>query len=508
MKTTSEREESYEIVCDSVKAKVKIFDKEDEFVPVYEMKLPAFSEATMSIMDDIRNELITVVPVKVQEMLDPREMESVKKKFFSKAVELVDREFSAANNEIKKTLVGSLMHEMLGLGKLEMLINDPNLEEIVINSSMDSVWVYHKRHGWLKTNILVNRELDIQNYASSIGRKIGREITLLNPLMDAHLLTGDRVNATLFPISTNGNTITIRKFSRSPWTITDFIKSGAITPEVAALLWLAIQYELNIIVSGGTGSGKTSMLNVLMPFIQPNQRIISIEDTREIQLPSFLHWVPLTTREPNPEGKGEVSMLDLMVNSLRMRPDRIIVGEIRRAKEAEVLFEAMHTGHSVYSTFHAETDKQTFKRLTNPPVNIPVTLMDSLHLILVMYRDRRKNIRRVFQVSEIVPGIETMEADVNMLYRYDPIKDKLSEYEKSIRLKSQLTLHTGMSENELAEDLKGKVKVLEWMAKNEINTIDSVGKVVSKYYKSPENFLKRISRENPESILGGGYSKK
>lgn len=169
-------------------------------------------------------------------------------------------------------------------------------------------------------------------------------------------------------------------FRRKPWVITDLIENKTIDINVAALLWTSIQYEMNMIVSGGTATGKTTFLNVMMPFIPINHRILSIEDTREIELPSFLHWVPLTTREPNFEGKGEVSMLDLLVNSLRMRPDRIIVGEIRRAREAEVLFEAMHTGHSVYATLHADTAAQTYRRLVNPPISVPEPLLEALDL--------------------------------------------------------------------------------------------------------------------------------
>jgi len=334
-----------------------------------------------------------------------------------------------------------------------------------------------------------------------IGRKVGRQITSLNPLMDAHLTTGDRVNATLFPISTKGNTITIRKFARKPWTITDFIKLKTINEEVAALLWLAIQYEMNIIISGGTATGKTSFLNVLATFIPPNHRIVSIEDTREIQLPDFLHWVPLTTREPNPEGKGEVSMLDLMVNALRMRPDRVIVGEIRRAREAEVLFEAMHTGHSVYSTLHADTAEQTVRRLINPPINVPETLLEALHLITAMHRDRRKGIRRVFQVSELIPT--ERGSQLNTLFRWRADKDEIIAFKQSMRVMDDLKMYTGMSEQEIKQDLEEKKMVLQWMVRHNINTVNTVGKIVSEYYVDPEKVISSIKQNiNPDKLLG------
>jgi len=314
---------------------------------------------------------------------------------------LLEEELPETSERSKQILIGNLIHEMLGLGDIELVLSDDHLEEIVVNSSDEPAWVYHKEKGWLKTDISFRDEDEIYNYASEIGRRVGKNISSLHPLLDAHLPSGDRTNATLYPISTDGNTITIRRFARDPWTITDFIRNGTVDREVAAFLWLCLQYELNVIVSGGTGAGKTSLLNVLMPFIPPNQRVLSIEDTREVSLPEFLHWVPLTTREPNPEGKGGVSMLDLLVNALRMRPDRILVGEIRRQRQAEVLFEAMHTGHSVYSTLHADTAEQTVRRLVNPPIDVPETMVDAVDVNVVMFRDRRRNFRRAMEVAEI-----------------------------------------------------------------------------------------------------------
>jgi flagellar protein FlaI len=183
-------------------------------------------------------------------------------------------------------------------------MDDTNLEEIAINNAEEPVWVYHLKYGWLKTTIRLQNEEQIRHYASMIGRRIGRQITILEPLMDAHLAAGDRVNATLGPISVRGNTITLRKFAAKPWTITDFIQSETISTGAAALIWLGVQFELSALISGGTATGKTSMLNVVANFFPPNQRVISIEDTREIQLPKFLHWVPMITRLPNPERRN------------------------------------------------------------------------------------------------------------------------------------------------------------------------------------------------------------
>jgi flagellar protein FlaI len=260
---------------------------------------------------------------------------------------------------------------------------------------------------------------------------------------------------------------------------------------------------MSIIISGGTASGKTSLLNTLLPFIPPNHRVISIEDTRELQLPEFMHWVPLTTRAPSPEGKGGVSMLDLLVNSLRMRPDRIIVGEIRRAAEAEVLFEAMHTGHSVYATLHADTAEQTYRRLTGPPINVPEALLEALDLVAVMYRDRRKGIRRVFEIAELIPAIR-----LRILFRWNPKTDKMEKHEESYKLLEKLKLFTGMSDAEIERDLKQKREILDWMVKNQIRTVNGVGKVIAEYYRNPEHVLKLIRKKaKPTELVPERYLK-
>ncbi len=296
------------------------------------------------------------------------------------------------------------------------------------------------------------------------------------------------------PISTKGNTITIRKFARDPWTITDFIDIGTISPEMAAFLWMCMQYEMNIIVSGGTGSGKTSLLGVMTPFIPPSQRIISIEDTRELSLPEFLHWVPMTTREENPDGEGEVAMQDLLVNSLRMRPDRILVGEIRRKRQAEVLFEAMQTGHSVYSTLHADTAETTLKRMTHPPIDVPETVVGAVDLNVVMFRDRRRNYRRVLEIAEVIDE-DDENIDAHTMYHWNSQDDSFSKTSNSKQVMEKLKMVTGMQEEEIEDSLEEKKEVLMWMLENEVDDIENVGHIIAQYYSEREEVLKKISED-------------
>jgi flagellar protein FlaI len=458
-----------------------------EFVPIYNAETTGISKNTQLILEKIRQELIREVNIGMLDITDPKRATYVEEKFSETSKKMIEKAFPDASQETISLLNTFLLQKSLGLGNLEILRSDPDLEEIAINSANEPVWVYHRKFGWLKTNIQLESESQIKHYASMMGRKVGRQITILAPMLDANLRSGERVNATLMPISHFGNTITLRKFASKPWTITDFIVTKTISSSAAALIWEGIQYELSMLIVGGTASGKTSLLNVVSNFIHPNHRVISIEDTRELKLPTFLHWVPLTTRFPNSEGKGEVSMLDLLVNSLRMRPDRILVGEIRRKREAEVLFEAIHTGHSVYATLHANDALEAITRLTNPPISIPQHMLPAVSMILAQHRNRRTGNRRVFQIAEILP-----DASPNILMQLDVQKDDLIKKNESKSYVNTLKLFTGINEGELQQHLAEKERVLRWMVKRNINTVDEVGKIVAKYYLDPDSLFKVI----------------
>jgi flagellar protein FlaI len=480
----SEIIESYSINVNNIINGISIINDESRPVPQYVISVSNISETTKIILEKIRQKFISKMSLETIEQVQEDKDFDIKEKFKDEIRALVKENFPDANIKTVDMLTNYLIEENLGFGRIEIMLKDENLEEIVINGHNSVIWVYHKKYGWLETNVKIFDEARIRHYATMIGRQVGKEITNLNPLMDAHLLTGDRVNATLNPISSEGNTITIRKFSKDPWTITKFIKLNVISIEAAALIWLAIENELSMLIAGGTGSGKTSMLNVVANFFPPNQRIISIEDTRELMLPKALHWVPMETRLPNPEGKGGITMLDLVVNSLRMRPDRIIMGEIRRKEEAEVLMEAMHTGHSVYGTIHANNAEETIARLTNPPINLPKPMISAVSLILVQNRNRRTGTRRTLQIAEV-----NREGDSHVLMQLNIQKDIIEKVNQSQVLIERLKLYTGLSGEELDKDLKKKVKVLNWMIKNDIENINDIGIVMSKYYRGKLKIL-------------------
>src|SRR3989344_2360388 len=496
-KSKTNEETKYILEVDGAKVNVEIRKSNEDYV--YNINLPKFNIGTESLLRYAKNELITSATINIQELSEQESFVKMKKRFSAEISSMLKEKLPHIEIETEKMLTGILMQDMLGLGSIEFLINDPNLEEIVIQSSKEPVRVYSKKYGWLKTNIYLPTEDSIINYANIIARRVGRQITVLDPLLDAHLLTGDRINAVLYPITSKGSTIVIRKFSRDPYTIIDLIKNNTCNTDIASLLWLAVEYEMNILVSGGTASGKTSFLNAFMPFIPPNHRIISIEDTRELVLPSFLYWNPLVTRTPNSEGKGKVTMLDLLVNSLRMRPDRIILGEMRKHEEAMVLFEAMHTGHSVYATVHADSAPETISRLTHQPLDIPANLLNAINLNVVMFRDRRRGIRRILQIAEIETEGDTAKA--NTLYRWSPESDKLVKHSKSSRFFEEIGRHTSMSEEEINKELNLKKKIISWLIDHKIRKLEDLGKTINLYYQNKEILLKKISKNDLKFIL-------
>ncbi len=485
--------ESYTVIVDSVPAKINIITTKDEVRPIYGLSLPAIGKYTRKFLNFIKNEIAETIPIEIEEILDPKKSKKLKIRFFEESQKHLKTYFKTSKKETLDVLSGIVLHEMYGLGDIEMFLGDDMLEEVAINSSKTPLTVYHRIYGWLKTNFYPGTEEEISNYSSQIGRKIGREITTLTPILDAHLLSGDRVNATLSPISSEGNTITIRRFSRRPWTLVDFIgKAHTMNIEMAAFLWLAMQYEMNIIVAGGTASGKTSTLNTLLAMVPSYHRIISIEDVREIVLPKFLewNWVPMVTRSANPEGLGEVTMLDCMVTSLRMRPDRIIIGEIRQKKEAEVMMEAIETGHSIYSTIHANSAYQVLRRLGEAPMSIPPMQIEQIDLIVTQFRDRKTNRRRTYEIAEIEQTSTGKGLQINTIYKWSPRNDNWDKLNKPTKIITLLNLHTGLTENEIEKELAERQKILQWLVKKEINDLNEIGFIMKKYYIDKKEVLK------------------
>ncbi|ADT84874.1 secretory protein kinase [Thermococcus barophilus MP] len=482
---------------------VRILKVKGEPVPIYELRLPELSKDEEKLLKMVRDRAVVEIQIDPESIPDIEE----RRRIFLKAVKNMVREMAPTLSEGRIEILTELVvQNMIGYGRLDPLVRDDNLEEIMVIGTNKPVYVWHRRFNMCKTNIVFKDDREILNIIERIAREVGRRIDQQSPLLDARLPDGSRVNATIPPISLDGPTITIRKFKKDPLTIIDLIKYGTLNTEVAALLWIFVDglgiKPANILVAGGTGSGKTTTLNSLAMFIPPSERVISIEDTAELQLP-IEHWVRLETRPPNVEGKGEITMDDLVKNTLRMRPDRIIVGEVR-GPEARTMFTAMNTGHDgCMGTIHSNSARETIVRLESPPMNVPRIMIPALDIIImqIRYHSRKKGtIRRITEIAE-VSGIEGESIQLNKLYKYDPAKDELVATGVPSRFMNILAQHTGLSLTELEIEKEKRKLVLEWMIERGIRGIEEVGHYIRQFYIDSEDLLKRIERESTSAEL-------
>lgn len=322
----------------------------------------------------------------------------------------------------KKDIMESVYNSMRGLDVLQPLVDDPTITEIMINGPHN---VFVEQNGRLyKKDVSFGTNEKLENVILNIVSKVNRTVNEASPIVDARLQDGSRVNVVLPPIALDGPTITIRKFPEDPMTIEKLIGYKSITPEVAELLERMVKAKYNIFISGGTGSGKTTFLNALSNFIPKDERVITIEDSAELQIKRVANLVRLETRNANMEGKGEITIRDLIKSSLRMRPERIVVGEVRGAEALDML-QAMNTGHDgSLSTGHANSTKDMLSRLETMVVsgnNIPIEairqqIASAIDIIIQLSRLRDKS-RRTMEISEVV-GYENGAVKLNTLYKF------------------------------------------------------------------------------------------
>ncbi len=323
----------------------------------------------------------------------------------------------------RKRLGGEIYNDILGFGPLEALLDDPQVTEIMVNGPNS---VYVEKHGKLeRTGIVFRDDRHVINIIDRIVSQIGRHIDEASPMVDARLPDGSRVNAVIPPISLIGPVLTIRKFSKTPMTAQDLVKYGSATPRMLGFLEACVRGKLNIVVSGGTGSGKTTLLNVLSSYIPENERIVTIEDAAEVQL-NQAHVVTLESRPPNLEGHGHIGIRDLVRNALRMRPDRIIVGEVRGAESLDML-QAMNTGHDgSITTAHANSPRDTIARIETmvmmagmelPLKAIREQIASAIDLIVQQAR-LRDGTRKIISITEVV-GMTDDVVSMQDIYKYE-----------------------------------------------------------------------------------------
>ena len=472
---------------------VKIVKREGEPLLIYKVPVPKPAPAERRIIDILKDATARLVAITGTKFRDPE----AKRNFYKQKVLEIIESFPELGipPARKEYYAEAVVREMIGYGLLDFLLPDDELEEIMVIGPKKPVYVFHRRYGMLNTNIIFYEDEEIRDIIDKIARDVGRRIDIENPLLDARLPDGSRVNATIPPISVDGSTLTIRKFRKDPYTVLDLIRFGTFTPEIAAFLWLAVDgmgaRPANILISGGTGSGKTTTLNVLATFIPAYERIITIEDTAELNLP-LEHWIRLEARPPGLEGTGEISMDVLVKNALRMRPDRIIVGEVRH-KEAYTLFTAMNTGHDgCMGTIHANSARETMVRITSPPMDVPEIMASALDFIVVQHRihDRRKGtIRRVTEIAEVIKQDE--KPVIRTIFVWEPREDTILQVESNVAYLNTLKEYTGLEISDLEDEIQRRADFLRNLMKRGVRGIRNVKKEVQAYFEEGKKRWKK-----------------
>jgi len=390
-----------------------------------------------------------------------------------------------------------LSNYFLGYGKIQVMMEDAEMEDVSCDGTGIPIFVFHRKYKNTRTSIVFADEEELDDFVVGLAQRSGKHISIMNPILDATLPDGSRLNATFGKeITTKGSSFTIRKFKEDPLTMVNLILFKTLSPEMAAHLWLAVQYGDTMMVSGGTASGKTTTLNAISHFIPPSSKIITIEDTREMQLP-HLNWIAGLTREKKGETTGQsIDMYTLLVAALRQRPEYMIVGEVR-GKETMAVFQAMATGQVTYATIHADSVAAIVHRLENPPINIPRILILGLNLVLLQAQVRVKNkrTRRIKDLVEIV-GQDPVSQEIisNKVYTWNPAKDEF-RFSGHSNLYEKIMDREGFTTEEITEEIHSRADVLRWMAYKGLTNYQEVANVVNEYYRNSKPLIDRSRRE-------------
>jgi len=477
-------------------AYVRILKDAGSLDKYYRVEEPTLKKDESKILNFIQETLIRTLDV----CLDQLESDVVDD-FLVKNVDQIIKDYKI---KIDSTLKGKILYyiarKFIGYGRLDPLMQDPNIEDISCDGSGVPIFLFHRIHGSLKSNVKFDDEDELSAFVVQLAQKCDKYISIAEPMLDATMPDGSRIQMTLSTeITTKGSTFTIRKFRDDPITPTDLIDYGTMSAEIVAYMWLAVEHGSNALFAGGTASGKTSTLNALCLFIPHESKIVSIEETREINLP-HPNWIPGVSRSGFGEVVGnrivgEIDLYDLMKAALRQRPDYILVGEIR-GKEAYVLFQAMATGHTTYSTFHADSAKSLIHRLEGKPIDIPRVMLQSLDVVSIQISTRvdDKHARRCKQIIEII-DIDPMTKEMltNEVFHWDPIEDKFIYSGKSYILE-RLSSQIGIDKEGMKEELSRRAEILNWMRENRIRAFEDVAGLVASYVESPGELMEKIRK--------------
>ncbi len=477
----------------------KILMDRNTYDNIYWVIEPILSQTAKNFLEIMRDSLGQVMSI-TDETMNPREKEEYIKEGIDTFVET--RNFWM-DSVTRKKVEYYLIRDFLGYSIIDPLMKDKNIEDISCDGVNIPIYVYHRKYENMKTNLKFTSGESLNSFIVYLGQKGRKQVSVSDPILDASTPEGNRINATFSDeVTAKGGTFTIRLFRETPFTPTDLVISRTASPELVAYMWLLVEYGQNMMILGGTGAGKTSTLNAMSLFIPPTSKIVSIEDTREINLP-HMNWIPSTTRSGVGEkgygtGKaaGEIDMFDLVRTAMRQRPDYIIVGEVR-GREAYNLFQAMATGHITYATLHADSVRSMISRLENQPINIPRIMMTSLNNVSVQMQVRVRNqvVRRIKELVEIVGyDPDTNELTLNNIFNWSPKTDKIEFTGHSYLFEKIMDLKN-MSQDAMDEEFRRRIDIIKYLAGNRINDYLSIWQYITDYYRDPITLSQKVREE-------------
>ena len=457
---------------------------------IYQIIEPPLTKKEREFKEEIMDIFVKSLSANIEEIdADP-------KIYLRSAMERIVKAYGIkANAKSKGKIFYYLERDLIGYGRMDVLMNDPNVEDISLDGTGIPIFAYHRKFESVETTCSWDNDDELESYIIKLAQRCGKHISVAEPLLDATLMDGSRIVMKLgHEISTKGSTFCIRRFREDPFSPCDVVAFRTMTSLMVAYLWIAFQQGVSMLFVGGTASGKTTTLNAMALFIPWQMKIVSIESTREVNIP-HPNWIPGLTRQGfgGESSEGEIGEFELLKAALRERPEYIIVGEIRGV-EAYVLFQAMATGHCAYSTVHADSVASLVHRLENKPINIPRVLLPALEAVSIQMQTRinGKRVRRTKQIVEIV-GIDphSMEVITNEVFRYDPSTDDYSFSGKSFILE-KIMVKINFTQAEMRDELRTRKRILDWMVINDIRRSDQVSQIITEYYVRPQAVLARV----------------
>ena len=457
----------------------------------YEVIEPTLLKEEEEQLEEIKKLLMEEIDISLKEIETREKAEEYLKRKFQEVIK--DYKLKIEKEAIDKLLY-YVVRDFLGYGKIDPLMKDHLIEDISADGVGIPVYVWHRIYESMPTNIVFETEEELNSFIIRLAYLAGKNISLATPLIDASLPDGSRVQLTYGnEITRRGSTFTIRRFRVDPLTISDLIAFNTMSAEMAAYFWYIIENRSSILVSGGVAAGKTTTLNCLSMFIKPELKIVSVEDTPELNLPHE-NWIPSVVRPGfGLNGRGSITLFDLLKAAVRQRPDYIIVGEVR-GEEAYTLFQAIATGHLGMCTLHAESVEAVINRLESEPMNIPRPLIAMIDDIVIQVRTEvnGKPARRVSTVTEIV-GMDpkTKEILAHEVYKWDPQSDSFAYSGKSYVLERHRE-RLGLTKKEVENEIERRKAVLQWMVENNIRRYTEVAKVIREYYADPDRVYRKV----------------